>query len=42
MTIMGFIWTMIFGFIIALITSAIVKKEDDSFKNAMQEINEEE
>jgi hypothetical protein len=42
MTIMGFIWTMIFGFILALITSAFIKKDDDSFQNAMQDIKEEE
>ncbi len=40
MSIMAFIGTMFFGTIIALITSAIVKKEGDPYQEAMQDIEE--
>ena len=36
-----FIEMMFFGFIIALITSAILKKEGDPYQSAMQDIDEE-
>lgn len=41
MTISGFIEMMFIGFLLALITSAVVKKEDDPYQAAMQDINEE-
>lgn len=41
MNIMGFVWFSILGFIITLITSAIVKKEGDPYKSAMQEVESE-
>jgi hypothetical protein len=37
----GFLGMMIWGFIIALITSAFLKKEGDPYQSAMQDINEE-
>ncbi|MFP4024900.1 MAG: DUF4199 domain-containing protein [Thiohalospira sp.] len=40
MSLFGFIGMMFFGFIIALITSAIVKKEGDPYQSAMQGIDE--
>ncbi len=39
MNIMGFLGTVLIGFIIALITSAIVKKEGDPYKTAMKEVD---
>ena len=38
--IMGFVVTSIWGFVLALITSAFIKKEGDPFKTAMQETGE--
>jgi hypothetical protein len=38
MNIMAFIGTVIFGFLIALITSAIVKKEGDPYRTAMKDV----
>ncbi|MGE0088964.1 MAG: DUF4199 domain-containing protein [Bacteroidales bacterium] len=38
MNIMGFIGTVVIGFIIALITSAVVKKEGDPYKTAMKDV----
>jgi hypothetical protein len=40
MNIIGFITFSILSFIVALITSAIVKKEGDPYKSAMQEVEE--
>ena len=40
MSIMGLVSTMFFGFIIALITSAFIKKEGDPYQSAMQDIEE--
>ncbi len=40
MSTMAFIFTMFFGTIIALITSAIVKKDGDPYQKAMQDIEE--
>lgn len=40
MSIFTFVGTMFFGTIIALITSAIVKKEGDPYQEAMQDVKE--
>jgi hypothetical protein len=40
MTILTFFGTAIFGFIISLITSAILKKQGDPYQEAMQDIEE--
>ena len=41
LSVFGFVGNMFFGFILALITSAIVKKEGDPYQEAMKDINEE-
>ncbi|MDX9696702.1 MAG: DUF4199 domain-containing protein [Bacteroidales bacterium] len=38
MNIMGFLGTSVFGFLIALVTSAVVKKEGDPYKTAMKDV----
>lgn len=40
MMIFGFVWYMIFGTILALLTSIFVKKQGDPYQSAMQDIEE--
>ena len=41
MSLFSFLGMMFWGFIISLITSAVLKKEGDPYQSAMQDINEE-